>query len=97
MAGGGGELFALRVSLVGEFFAERLYQLLVQRAEVGGGADDVKIYGAGDDGLGGAFGLLVVAAEGADVLLGFDRLEIDEPAFEDGLGDLFEGLVGLVV
>ena len=29
--------------------------------------------------------------------LGLDRLEIDKPAFEDGLGHLLEGLVDLAV
>jgi len=29
--------------------------------------------------------------------LGPDGVEVDESAFEDGLGDLFEGLVGLAV
>jgi hypothetical protein len=28
---------------------------------------------------------------------GFDGVEVDKPGFEDGLGDVFEGLVDLAV
>ena len=43
---------------------------------------------------GSAFG---VAACGFGFELGFDRLEIDKPAFENGLRHLFEGLVDIAV
>ena len=62
-----------------------------------GRGDDVKIHGAGDHGLGGTVRLLVVAAEGTEVLFGFDRLELDEPAFEDRLSDFLESLVDLAI
>lgn len=49
---------------------------------------------AADGAHGGALG---VSACGFGFDLGFDRLEIDKPASEEGLGDLFEGLIDLAV
>ena len=43
---------------------------------------------------GGAFGVLAVLF---GFYLGFNGFEVDEPGFEDGLGDLFESLVDLAV
>ena len=49
---------------------------------------------AADGAHGGAFGVLAVLF---GLYFGFDGFEVDEPGFEDGLGDLFEGLVDLAV
>src|SRR5690606_22629395 len=81
-----------------------------RRKQLGGGAEFGVLLGLlgleagqfyfvfGGDGLhGGEQGVFLAAPGFQRGDLGFDRLEIDKPAFEDGLGHLFEGLIDLVV
>jgi hypothetical protein len=63
-------------------------------ALLGGESVEFGVGFAADGAHGGALG---VAAFGFGFDLGFDRLEIDKPAFENGLRHLFEGLVDLAV
>ncbi len=78
------------------------------RKQCGGGGELLALFGgagfqegvefgvglAADGAHGGAFGVLGVLF-GLD--FGFDGFEVDKPGFEDGLGDVFEGLVDLAV